>query len=89
MGNGTLRITNRQDFQLHRVLKRNVKRAIRRINEVHLTTFGGCGDVQRNVMCCPAPLHDGVHDQIQEMACRLSAHLLPLTRAYHEVWLTD
>ena len=89
VGNGTLRITNRQDFQLHGVLKRNVKRAIRRINEVHLTTFGGCGDVQRNVMCCPAPLHDGVHDQMQDMACRLSAHLLPRTRAYHEVWLTD
>jgi sulfite reductase (ferredoxin) len=89
VGNGTLRITNRQDFQLHSVLKRNVKQAIRRINEVHLTTLGGCGDVERNVMCCPAPLHDGIHDQMQEMACRLSAHLLPRSRAYHEIWLTD
>lgn len=89
LGNGTLRITNRQDFQLHGVLKRNVKRAIRRIHEVHLTTFGGCGDVQRNVMCCPAPLHDGIHDPMQDMACRLSTHLLPRSRAYHEIWLTD
>lgn len=89
VGNGTLRITNRQDFQLHGILKRNVKRVIRRINEVHLTTLGGCGDVQRNVMCCPAPVHDGIHDQMQDMACRLSAHLLPRSRAYHEVWLTD
>ena len=90
LGNGTLRITNRQDFQLHGVLKRNVKETIRRINEVQLTTLGGCGDVERNVMCCPAPFHgDGVHDQMQEMASRLSAHLLPRSTAYHEIWLTD
>lgn len=89
VGNGTLRITNRQDFQLHSVLKRNVREAVRRINEVHLTTLGGCGDVERNVMCCPAPLRDGIHDQMQDMACRLSQHLLPRSRAYHEIWLTD
>ena len=90
LGNGTLRITNRQDFQLHGVLKKNVRQAIRRINEVQLTTLGACGDVERNVLCCPAPYRsDPVHAQMQEMARRISAHLLPRTPAYHEIWLTD
>jgi sulfite reductase (ferredoxin) len=89
VGNGTLRITNRQDFQLHGVLKRDVRRVIRRINEVHLTTLGGCGDVERNVMCCPAPVCSRPLGQMQEMALRLSAHLLPRSRSYHEIWLTD
>ncbi|NUQ65911.1 MAG: NADPH-dependent assimilatory sulfite reductase hemoprotein subunit [Pirellulales bacterium] len=90
LGNATARITDRQDIQLHGVLKQNVKQTIRRINEIQLTTLGACGDVERNVMCCPAPLRNSrVHDQIQEMAKRVSDHLLPQTTAYHEVWLTD
>lgn len=90
LGNGTLRITNRQDFQLHGILKRNVRETIRRINDVQLTTLGGCGDVERNVMCCPAPLRQSpVRDQMQEMADRLSAHLLPRSAAYREIWVTD
>lgn len=90
LGNTTLRITNRQDIQFHGVLKRNVREAIRRINDVEMTTLGACGDVERNVMCCPAPLvGDPLRAQLQETACRLSAHLLPRTTAYHEIWLTD
>lgn len=89
VGNGTLRITNRQDFQLHSVLKRNVRETIRRINEVHLTTLGGCGDVLRNVMCCPSPVSSGPQQQMQEMALKISSHLLPKSSAYHDIWLTD
>ncbi|RMF95876.1 MAG: NADPH-dependent assimilatory sulfite reductase hemoprotein subunit [Planctomycetota bacterium] len=90
LGDTTLRITDRQDLQLHGILKKNIKAAIRRINEVQLTTLGACGDVNRNPMCCPAPLrHDGVRDRLQELAKTLSDHLLPQTTAYHEVWLTD
>ena len=90
LGNGTARITDRQDLQLHGILKRNIRRTIRRINDVQLTTLGACGDVERNVMCCPAPLGgDPVRAEMQELAERLSAHLLPRTRAYHEIWLTD
>jgi sulfite reductase (ferredoxin) len=90
LGNGTLRITNRQDFQLHGVLKKNVRQAIRRINEAQLTTLGACGDVERNVLCCPAPYRsDPVHAEMQEMARRIAAHLLPRTPAYHEIWLSD
>lgn len=90
LGNSTLRITNRQDLQLHGVLKRNVRQVVRRINEVQLTTLGACGDVERNVMCCPAPYcQDAVHRQLQETADQLSRHLLPRSTAYHEIWLTD
>ncbi len=90
LGNGTLRITNRQDLQLHEVPKRVVRQAIRRINAVGLTTLGACGDVERNVMCCPAPLRaNPLRQQVQQMADRLSAHLLPRTSAYQEIWLAD
>lgn len=90
IGNGTVRITNRQDLQLHGILKHHVKEAIRRINQIEMTTLGACGDVERNVMCCPAPWkHHRLHDQIQTIARQLSDHLLPQTTAYHEIWLTD
>ena len=90
VGNTTLRITTRQGLQLHGVLKKNLKRAIRRINEVQLTTLAACGDVERNVMCSPAPYkNDPVYDQMQDLAYNLAVHLRPHTTAYHELWLTD
>ncbi len=90
LGNTTLRITNRQDLQLHGVVKKNVQEVIRRINEVQLTTLGACGDVERNVLCCPAPYrNDPVRAALQETAHAISSHLLPRTTAYHEIWLKD
>jgi sulfite reductase (ferredoxin) len=89
VGNTTLRITSRQGLQLHGVVKGNLKRTIARINETQLSTLGACGDVNRNVMCCPAPFASNVNRQTQELADRLAAHFAPRTRAYHEVWLTD
>ena len=87
-GNGTLRITTRQGFQLHGILKRNLKATIHRINEVLLSTLAACGDVERNVMCCPAPdRHDSIRDQLQATADAIAMHLAPRTRAYHEIWL--
>jgi len=89
-GNGTARITDRQDLQLHGIPKGDLRETIRRINNVELTTLGACGDVVRNVMCCPAPLrHNRVREQLQSWAQELTRHLLPKTRAYHEIWLTD
>src|SRR5262249_28858981 len=86
--NGTLRFTTRQGIQLHGVLKGRLKDTIAGINGCLLTTLGACGDVERNVMACPAPHHnDGVHAQLQETAAVLAAHLAPRTRAYHEIWL--
>ena len=86
--NGTLRFTTRQGIQLHGVLKKNLKETIAGINHCLLTTLGACGDVERNVMACPASHHhDGVHAQLQEMARILAAQLAPRSRAYHEIWL--
>ncbi len=56
IGNGSLRITTRQEFQLHGVLKHDLKTTIRKINESLLSTLAACGDVERNVLCCPAPI---------------------------------
>jgi sulfite reductase (ferredoxin) len=86
-GNGTLRFTTRQGIQLHGVLKRHLKDTIAGINACLLSTLGACGDVERNVMACPAPYHDGVHAQLQETAAALAAHLAPRSRGYHEIWL--
>ncbi len=84
--NGTLRVTTRQGIQFHGVLKRNLKSTIAGINATLLTTLGACGDVNRNVMACPAPL-PGPREQLQAAAAHLAAHFAPRTRAYHEIWL--
>src|SRR5947208_10593416 len=87
-GNGTLRFTTRQGVQFHGVLKGHLKETIAGINQCLLTTLGACGDVERNVMACPAPHHhDSVHAELQATAARLASHLAPRTRAYHEIWL--
>src|SRR5258708_11010867 len=85
--NGTLRVTTRQDFQLHGVLKGDIKKSIRAINEALLTTLGGCGDVERNIMCCPEPVADHFHDEVNRAIGAMVAELTPRTRAYHEIWL--
>lgn len=86
--NGTLRFTSRQGIQLHGVIKKDLKATIGGINACLLSTLGACGDVERNVMACPAPhCHDDVHAQLQETAAILAAHLAPRTTAYHEIWL--
>ncbi len=85
--NGTLRVTTRQDFQLHGVLKGDIKKSIRAINDAILTTLGGCGDVERNIMCCPEPLVDDFHAQVQGAISAMVTELTPRTAAYHEIWL--
>lgn len=89
VGNATLRITSRQGLQLHGVLKHDLWQTIHRINEVQLSTLAACGDVERNVMCCPAPLADRVREQLQSLAEAIAVHLCPRTTAYHELWITD
>ncbi len=89
LGNGTLRITSRQGLQLHRVLKDDLKSSIQRIHECGLTTLGACGDVSRNVMCCPAPYTDAIHQGMRELADQLAAHFAPRSSAYREIWLQD
>lgn len=89
LANKTLRITSRQGLQLHGVLKDDLKETIRRINEVQVTTLGACGDVERNIMCCPAPYKSAMYQEVQKLADDLAEHLAPRTRAYHEIWLKD
>lgn len=90
LGNTTLRVTTRQALQLHGIAKGDLKAVIKKINDVQLSTLAACGDVERNIMCCPAPHRfDPVHDQLQETTDRLAQHLAPRTGAYHEIWLTD
>lgn len=86
-GNGTLRLTTRQAFQMHGVLKWNLKKTIKTINDTLMTTLAACGDVNRNVMSAPNPYQSEVHAEVYEWAGRISDHLAPRTRAYHEIWL--
>ncbi|WP_020615011.1 assimilatory sulfite reductase (NADPH) hemoprotein subunit [Paenibacillus daejeonensis] len=85
--NGTIRLTTRQSFQLHGIIKWNMKTTVKAINETLLTTYAACGDVNRNVMCNPNPYQSEVHGEVYDWANRISEHLLPQSRAYHELWL--
>jgi sulfite reductase beta subunit-like hemoprotein len=84
---GTLRVTTRQGFQFHGVLKGDLKPTIAAINQDLLTTIAACGDVQRNVMGCSAPLADADHAAVRKVALALATELRPSSRAYHEIWL--
>src|SRR5918993_1738623 len=86
-GNGTLRITTRQGIQFHGVVKGHLRDTIRDLNHALVTTFGACGDVVRNVMCCPAPSDDPRRQAVQRVADQLSAETLPKTKAYHQIWV--
>src|SRR5919109_2068494 len=85
--NGTLRITTRQGFQLHGVLKRDLKATIAEVNHRLMTTLAACGDVSRNVMGCPAPVDDEAHQAVRAAARGIAERLRPASRAYHEIWL--
>ncbi|HYF33777.1 MAG TPA: NADPH-dependent assimilatory sulfite reductase hemoprotein subunit [Prosthecobacter sp.] len=85
--NGTIKLTTRQAFQLHGIIKSNMKRTMKDINKVALDTIAACGDVNRNVMCNPNPFLSSVHEEVLKAARDISTHLLPHSRAYHEIWL--
>jgi sulfite reductase (NADPH) hemoprotein beta-component len=88
-GNGTLKITTRQTFQMHGILKWNMKNTIQEIHGVLLDSIAACGDVNRNVICTPNPYQSEIHAEVYELAKKLSDDLLPRTRAYHEIWLDE
>ncbi len=87
LGNQTLRITTRQEFQMHGVLKEDLKPVVRRINESLLSTLAACGDVERNVLSCPAPLRDGIRDAMQADCDRFASHFAPRASTYFDLWL--
>ena len=85
--NGSLRLTTRQTFQFHGVIKSNMRAAMQAIDAALLDTLAACGDVNRNVLATSNPYISLAHAEALELARRLSAHLLPRTGAYHEIWL--
>jgi sulfite reductase (ferredoxin) len=87
IGNGALRITTRQEFQLHGVLKHDLKTTIRRINDSLLSTLAACGDVERNVLCCPAPIHDHLRDCLNADALHWASHCAPRSSSYWDIWV--
>lgn len=88
-GNETMKLTTRQTFQFHGVVKTKLKSAMRGINKALMTTIAACGDVNRNVMCSVLPTKSAYHRDVHQVSCKISDHLLPSTTAYHEVWLKD
>lgn len=87
IGNSSLRLTTRQTFQFHGIIKHELKPAMQRINATLLDTIATCGDVNRNVMASSNPIESPAHAEVADCARRLSGHFLPHTRAYHEIWL--
>jgi len=88
-GNGTLRLTTRQAFQFHGVIKRELKAGLQALNAALIDTVAACGDVNRNVLVAANPLLPEVHAQVQQQALALSEHFLPRSRAYYEIWLDE
>lgn len=88
-GNNTMKMTTRQTFQFHGVVKTKLKSAMRGINKALMTTIAACGDVNRNVMCSPLPTKSAYHRDVHQISAKISDHLLPSTTAYHEIWLKD
>ncbi|KAI9799812.1 MAG: hypothetical protein M1825_004372 [Sarcosagium campestre] len=88
-GNETMKLTTRQTFQFHGVIKGRLRLAMRGINRALMTTIAACGDVNRNVMCSSLPERSDFHREVHATSKLISDHLLPSTTAYHEIWLKD
>jgi sulfite reductase (ferredoxin) len=86
-GNATLRLTTRQSIQFHGIIKKDLKPAIQGMNAALISTLGACGDVNRNVIACPAPRSDEPRRLGQQLADAIAKHLAPRSNAYHDVWL--
>jgi len=82
-----LRITTRQTFQWHGILKSDLKPTIADINHAMASTIAACGDVLRNVVSTPLPVQSAAHAEAYAWAAKLSEELAPRTTAYHELWL--
>lgn len=85
--NNTLRVTSRQSFQFHGVVKSGLRSLIQGVNEALLSTLAACGDVNRNVMAPPAPAIDGLGQRVRDLARQLALAVAPRTRAYHSIWI--
>ncbi|HEY6899622.1 MAG TPA: NADPH-dependent assimilatory sulfite reductase hemoprotein subunit, partial [Puia sp.] len=86
---GTIKITTRQTIQLHGILRNKIKPTLKAFNQVQLDSIAACGDVNRNVTACAHPMESELHEQVHAYAARISALLLPKTRAFFEIWLDE
>ncbi|KAL8276986.1 hypothetical protein RQP46_010621 [Phenoliferia psychrophenolica] len=86
-GNETFKLTTRQTFQFHGIVKANLKPAMQEINKTLLDTVAACGDVNRTVMCSANPSLGALHERVFHFASELSEQLKPQTSAYAEIWL--
>jgi len=89
LGNSTIKITTRQTIQLHGIVKDNLRPTIKRVNELALSTLAACGDVNRNIMCCPAKKVGPVHAELARITDELTEAMAPQTKAYHELWVSE
>lgn len=85
--NGALRITTRQVFQFHVVLKKNLKNSIAEINHALLSTQSGCGDVVRNITCSSAPIKNAKYERLRADVDKVAAFVRPKASSYQELWL--
>ena len=84
---GSIRITNRQTFQYHGVLKPNIKTMHQWLHKLGLDSIATASDVNRNVLCTTNPVESALHREAHEWAKKISMHLLPRTTAYADIWL--
>ncbi|MBQ4839253.1 assimilatory sulfite reductase (NADPH) hemoprotein subunit [Pseudoalteromonas luteoviolacea] len=84
---GSIRLTTRQTFQFHGVLKPHIKEMHLTLHDVGIDSIATAGDVNRNVLCTTNPVESALHQEAYEWAAKISEHLLPKTRAYLEIWL--
>ncbi|CAL4324901.1 Sulfite reductase [NADPH] hemoprotein beta-component [Buchnera aphidicola (Protaphis terricola)] len=84
---GTIRLTNRQTFQLHGILKKNLKNIHQLLNQIGLDSIGTANDVNRNVLCTSDPMESKLHKECYQWSKKISNFLLPQTKAYAEIWL--
>ena len=89
LGNETMKLTTRQTFQFHGVVKGKLRPAMQAINRALMTTIAACGDVNRNIMCTSLLEQTRYHAEVYEVSKKINDHLLPSTTAYHEIWLKE
>jgi sulfite reductase (NADPH) hemoprotein beta-component len=88
-GNGTLRMTTRQTIQFHGIIKSNLRPAIQAMHAAMLDTIAACGDVNRNVIASVDPWRRRGHQAVSRLAAAIGGHLLPHSRAWHEIWIGE
>lgn len=86
-GIGTLRLTTRQTFQLHGVLKKDLKTVMSSIIRSMGSTLGACGDLNRNVLAPAAPIYRKDYLFAQETAENIAALLTPQSGFYYDIWV--